>query len=92
MDTTFKINLTQAVSYSTTTQSAAVGTTTTKVRIWTSTDAFVKIGTNPTATSTDSMPISGGIPEYFDITPGQKVAFLQQSVAGTGYVSEVSKN
>lgn len=92
MDTTFKINSNQSVTYTGTAgQTSAVSTTTTKVRIYTTTDALFLIGSNPTATATNSTPTTAGIPEFWDIDPGQKISFLQQTVGGTAYVTEVSK-
>lgn len=91
MDTTFKQGVTKSVAYTGTAGTiAAVGAKTTKVRVWCSTDAFVKIGDAPTATTSD-MPMAAGIPEYFDITPGQKVSYIQSATGGTGYATEMSK-
>lgn len=60
-----------------------------KIRVWCTTDAFVKVDSSPTATTGD-MPISAGSPEYFSCTPGQKVSAIQQSASGTLYVTEMS--
>lgn len=91
METTFKQGITQTVSYTGTAGTiSAVSGTTTKVRIYSTTDSFVKIGDNPTADTSD-MPVSAGIPEYFDIEPGQKVSFVRSSIDGDGYVTEMSK-
>lgn len=91
METTFKQGLTRKVSYTDTAgTTAAVGATTTKARVWSSSDCFILIGAAPTAT-TSEMPVAAGIPEYFDITPGQKVSFIRDAVSGVGYVTEMSK-
>ena len=41
----------------------------------------IAIGTNPTATETSAL-ISPNIVEYMEITPGERVAVIQDSVAG----------
>ncbi|MES3016220.1 MAG: hypothetical protein V4721_00515 [Bacteroidota bacterium] len=94
METTFKIGMTlPAVAYTdSAVQSAAVSLTTTKVRIWCSTDCFIKIGSNPTASATDGMPMSGGLPEFFDIRPGERISMIRQTVSGNGYITQMSKN
>jgi hypothetical protein len=40
-----------------------------RVRVWCSTDAYVKIGNSPTATTSDT-PVMAKISETFIITPG----------------------
>jgi hypothetical protein len=59
----------------------SVGAQCYRVRVRTSTDAYVKIGDSPTATSSD-MPMTAGIAETFTITPGQKVSAIQISSGG----------
>ena len=91
MDTTFKQGATKSVAYTGTAgTTAAVGSKTTKARIWATTDCFVRIGDSLTATTSD-MPVAAGIPEYFDINPGQTVSFIQSQTGGSGYVTEMSK-
>lgn len=73
-------------------QSIAVPADCTKVRLYVDSDAFFLVGSNPTATvSNGSVPIAGGIPEYIDIVPGQKISFIRSSVSGTAYVTPVRK-
>lgn len=82
---------TNSVSYTGTAGTTiASSATTTKMRIVTDSDAFYKVGANPTATTADT-PIFAGIPEYIDCTPTDKVSFIRSSVSGTGYMTEVSK-
>lgn len=59
----------------TTVQSAAFGGDTKLVRIWCDTQSAVAFGANPTAT-TSNMPLSAGVPEYFQVIAGQKAAFI----------------
>jgi hypothetical protein len=68
--------------------SNGVGAQCYRVRVWCSTDAYVKIGDSPTATSSD-MPMTAGIAETFTITRGQKVSAIQISSGGNLYVTEL---
>jgi hypothetical protein len=70
-------------------QTYGVGAQTYQVRIVCTTGAFVLIGDSPTATTSD-MPTFADLPEYFTITPGQKVSAIQSSSGGTLYVTELS--
>lgn len=59
----------------------------TKVRILTTTDAFVTTdGTVPT--SSNAAYVVALSPEYVTVTPGQKPQAVQVSAAGTMYVTE----
>jgi hypothetical protein len=60
---------------STSAQSSAFNPNTGMVRVWCDTQSAVAFGSNPTAT-TNNMPLSAGMSEYFDIVPGQKAAFI----------------
>ena len=70
--------------------SAAFGAQTYKVRLVATTDCRIRISDGtPTAVATDSyLPASAA--EYFTVTPGQKVAAMQVSSAGTLNVTEIS--
>lgn len=57
------------------------------VRIVVTSDAFIKIGTSPTATANDIF-IPANVPEYFGIKTGEKVSAIQSSAGGTLYVTE----
>jgi hypothetical protein len=65
------------------------GTETYIVRVVCTTDAFIKIDNSPTATTSDVF-CPANTPEYFSITPGQKVSAVQSSAAGTLYVTEIT--
>jgi hypothetical protein len=59
-------------------QSATFKPETGLVRIWCDTQSAVVVAVNPTAT-TNNMPISAALSEYYSITPGgplQKAAFV----------------
>jgi hypothetical protein len=66
-----------------------VGSETYIVRVVCTTDAFVKIDNSPTATTADTF-LPANSPEYFTITPGQKVSAIQSTASGTLYVTEIS--
>lgn len=68
-------------------QSAVMGDNTYVVRLTASADCFVAIGANPTAT-TSSTFLPAGVVEYVEIFPGQRVAAIQASSAGTLYITE----
>jgi|SRR4051812_3102165 hypothetical protein len=69
-------------------QSAAVGGNTTIVRIYATQDCWVALGPNPTAAANTSMFLAAGAPEYLAINPGEKIAAIQASAAGSLYISE----
>lgn len=81
---------TQSVAYTATagTISNAVGSKTTVVRVYCTTDAHIAIGTSPTA-DTDDMPIAADQPEYFKVNPSDKVSAVQQASGGNLYVTEM---
>lgn len=82
---------TKSVAYTGTagTISNGISASVLKIRVVCTTDAFVKIGDSPTATTSD-MPVFASQPEYFTCTPGQKVSAIQSSSGGTLYVTEMS--
>jgi hypothetical protein len=67
----------------------AVADTTRVVRVYCTTAAFIKIGTNPTATASD-VPVAANTPEYFAIAKGEKVSAIQQSAGGNLHVTEMT--
>lgn len=78
----------QNVSYTgTAASSTAFASTTTVVRLVSTSDCYVVFGSNPTATTSSSfLPV--GVVEYFLVTPGQKVSAIQLSAAGSLNVTE----
>ena len=67
----------------------AVGAHTSVVRLHADTDCFIAIAKAPTATTSD-MFLPSGQTEYIRVHPGQKVAAIQDSAAGTLYVTEMT--
>jgi hypothetical protein len=88
---TGRLGTTQSIAYSGTAGTIAkpVGSQTYAVRVVCTTDAFVRIDDNPTATTSDAL-LPAGAPEYFTITPGMKVSAVQLASSGVMYVTEVS--
>ena len=80
----------QSAAYSSTagTTSAAVGAGVQRVRIVATTDAFLQIGIDPTATTSDTF-IRANWPEYVAIKPGEKVSAIQSTASGTLNVTEI---
>lgn len=67
----------------------AVGIGTVRVRVITTSAAFIKIGKDPTATTSDVyMPADRY--EDFDIIAGEKVSAVQVSSGGTLHVTELA--
>lgn len=87
-----KITSNQTVSVSGTSAAVATafGAGTSILRLVSTTACFIKFGAAPTATASD-MLLPANVVEYFGTTPGVKVAALQQSSAGTLYVTEMTE-
>lgn len=71
----------------TTAQSSAVGATTNIVRVVATQNCWIKFGASPTATTSD-IYLPSGVVEYFKITPGHKIAAIQDSTGGTLNIGE----
>lgn len=70
----------------TTTTAAAAGVQ--KVRVVVTSAAYIKIGKDPTATTSDPyMPANS--PEYLTIKEGEKVSAVQVSAGGDLHVTEI---
>lgn len=78
----------QKVTTSGTSQQFTLSATTTIVRITGTQDVFVLTGANPTVTSSNGMWLKAGFAEYINISPGQKLAVIQDSAAGVFYLTE----
>lgn len=64
-------------------QSAAVPARMFEIRVVCTANAWINIGDSPTATAGDgSMYMPAGVVEYFHVSPGQKVAAIQDSSGG----------
>lgn len=84
----------QALAVGTTQTAAYTGTAgvisnvvgSTVARIYCTTDAFIAVGTSPTAT-TSGMPVKAGVAEYIRINPAHKVSAIQASSGGNLHVT-----
>lgn len=89
--TVYRLGTTQTAAY--TTASAAItnafGNVTQVVRLSSTTGCHIKFAASPTATTSDAF-LKGGEPEYFVVTPGQKVAAIRTATNGTLTVTECS--
>jgi len=65
----------QTVTFTTTTQSNAFGSTTKMICVHTDSICSIEFGTNPTAT-TSSRRMAANTTEYFEVTPGHKIALV----------------
>lgn len=60
---------------------------TTVIRVFPTKDCYIKMGDNPTATTSDFF-CPGGILQYFGVEPGQKIAVIQDTTAGVLHIME----
>jgi hypothetical protein len=68
-------------------QSVAMGFATRLARMVATVDCHIAIGADPTATTTSTF-LPAGVPEYFEIREGQKVAVIQSTGPGNLFVTE----
>lgn len=89
--TLYRPGTTQSITTSGTSAATtnAVGGQTYAVRIHATAAAFITFAGTPTATTSDVF-MAAGATEYFAISPGEKVAAIQSSEAGTVYVTELT--
>lgn len=66
----------QAVTFTTTTQSAALSGSTCLVRLVASAACHIAVGTNPTATTSNAVKLAADSPEYFEVKPGHIIAVV----------------
>lgn len=81
----------QSVAYTGTagTITNAAGDGVLKVRVVVTTAAYILFGTAPTATSA-GVYMPADQPEYFTVSPGEKVSAIQVSSGGTLHVTEIN--
>ena len=87
MDGTAQTITTSGTSAATTN---AVGSQTYAVRLHTTEDCFITCGASPTATTSHTF-LAADTTEYFRISPGEKIAAIQSTTAGTVYVMECTR-
>lgn len=64
------------------------GNYTTVVRLCSTTACHIKVGSAPTATTSDPY-LPANIDWFIEVAPGQKVATIQNAAAGTLHVTEM---
>jgi hypothetical protein len=70
-------------------QSSAMSATVSIVRVAVNQDTYIALGSDPTATANSAMMPAGSV-EFFAVTEGDKVAFLEVTAAGRVTVTELS--
>ena len=78
-------------SYSTTGAPVTSPNNTMHVRLVATSDCWVSFGANPTAAvaSTAAILLPAGVPEYFWVYPGERLAVIQNSAAGSLNIAEL---
>lgn len=73
--------------------SAAFGANTREIRVVSTTNCHINIAEAPTAaaTSSNGIYLPAGVVEYFHVSPGQKVAVIQDSGAGVFCVAQMTR-
>jgi hypothetical protein len=89
--TVFRLGANQVVSFTSTStpNTTAFQAGTNVVRVVASTHCHIAFAGTPTAT-TNSVKLPPNVPEYFAVTPGQKIAAIRTTTSGTLHVTEVS--
>lgn len=81
-------NESQKISFNgTSAQSSAFGSGTTLVRCYSAVACYIARGVNPTASAT-TIYWPAGLLDYVGVLPGEKIAVIQESSAGTFHISE----
>jgi hypothetical protein len=89
--TVFRLGSNQVVSFTSTSvaNTTAFQAGTNVVRVVAAVHCHIAFGQSPTAT-TSSVKLPPNVPEYFAVTPGQKIAAIRTTTSGTLHVTEVS--
>lgn len=66
----------QAITYTTTTQSAALLASTALVRLVSDGNCHIVVGPDPTATTDSGVRLTADAPEYFEVKPGDEIAVI----------------
>ena len=87
----YRFGASQSVAYTGTAgQSSAISDQIRVVRILSSSDCFVLVGVNPTATSSDAILVAANT-EYISVRPGEKISAIQSSAGGTLFITECTR-
>ena len=69
---------------------SAISANAVAVRVISTTDCFIEIGTNPTAVADTGLYLAAYTAEYFSCPPSAKVSAIQVASGGTIYVTPFS--
>ena len=70
-------------------QSAAFAASTKVIRVVCTTNAWITFGANPTAAKdATSLFIAANVPEFFGVTPGEKLAVIRDASDGVTSIAE----
>jgi len=69
-------------------QSSAFGDDTRIIRVATTQDTYIELGTNPTATTSSFLMPAGSI-EFLRVNPSSKIAVIQVTTAGRISIAEI---
>jgi methylmalonyl-CoA mutase cobalamin-binding subunit len=88
----FRQGTTQVVAVTSTsaTHTTAFQAGTNVVRVQGTVNMHIKIGPGTATATTSDMKLAPGVPEYFAVTPGQKVVAIRTTTSGSLFVTEVS--
>ena len=75
----------QAVAYTTSTQSSAMSADSV-CRIVATTDCHIDVGTNPTATTSETF-LPASVVDYIFVRSGEKIAAVQNAAGGTLFIT-----
>lgn len=85
------IGSTIVVAFDSSTQSTAIPANVFDMRLLADQACYVIWGVNPTALNTGvHMPLAAGVPEYFKVVPGEKVAAIKVTTAGNLSITPMS--
>lgn len=88
-DSTRAYGTVERVTVSGTSTQTATAITSTEVLIHASTKLYFLVGSNPTVTATNGIPLEAGEKFHVQVTNGQKIAFIQDSAGGYAHVAQV---
>jgi hypothetical protein len=90
MNDFLRLGIVQKVDYTAASAlSSAFGPQTYGVRVVATTDCHVKIGDGAVTATTSETYLPAEFPEYFTVTPGQKIAVVRSAVDGSLFVTEL---
>jgi hypothetical protein len=91
MSDSLRLGAVQKVDYTAASaSSSAFGAQTYGIRVIATTDCHVKIGDGTVAATNSETYLPADLPEYFTVTPGQKIAAIRAAADGALFVTELT--